>query len=65
MQLPPEGHPGEEFDPGDALVSLRNITVNVLFSPRTLFAAFPSAHRKDLRPASTDGAAAGHVSLSG
>ncbi len=39
MQRPPEGRPGEEFDPGAALVSFRNITVNVLFSPRTFFAA--------------------------
>ncbi len=39
MQLPSEGRPGEDFDPGDALVSFRNITVNVLFSPRAFFAA--------------------------
>ncbi len=39
MPLFPEDHPDEEFDPGNALTSFRKISVGVLFSPRTFFAA--------------------------
>ena len=39
MQTPPENPPTEEFDPADALVSFRIITVGVLISPGTFFQA--------------------------
>ncbi len=39
MQRPPADHPGTDFDPGDALASFLEISVSVLFSPRTFFTA--------------------------